>query len=115
MTAPKFSVVLAAIAAAASFSAPAFAQDEFIPNGHSIAVGYGDLDLSKPRDVRTLDRRLFRAAWKVCPGETLGERTACQKLALAHARQPFVELMAKARANGAYAKADPDSKIAIIN
>lgn len=32
----------------------------------SIAVRYGDLDLSTPMGMRTLRRRLDNAAWQVC-------------------------------------------------
>lgn len=55
-------IILTTIAAiAASASVPAIAQDL---TENTAAVDYGELDLSNPEHMRTLDKRLLSAAKK---------------------------------------------------
>jgi UrcA family protein len=56
----------AALAAAVLASVPALAQEGRMPD---VRVYYGDLDLSDPVDVSTLDHRLLRAVKAVCPSD----------------------------------------------
>lgn len=57
-------IVLPAAMLAAALIIPAAAQAETL----SVAVPFGDLDLTKEAGRRTLDTRLERAARKVCGG-----------------------------------------------
>jgi UrcA family protein len=56
----------AALAAAVLASIPALA-DERLPD---VRVYYGDLDLSQPADVQTLDHRLAHAVKAACPSDS---------------------------------------------
>jgi UrcA family protein len=82
-------------AAAAAFTAPALAQPSDMttvtaPQGRSIAVSVGDLDLASAEGQRALDARLWRAARDVCNFtrlRDLAEHRAegrCRSAALAH-------------------------------
>lgn len=51
-----------ALVSASLVSVPAEAQ----PNPRTEIVGYGDLDLSSPQGIATLDRRLHQAVQNVC-------------------------------------------------
>lgn len=59
---------LAATAATIAFAAPVRAETVSIP------VSYADLDLSTPEGARTLDRRVARAADKICGQSVTGDR-----------------------------------------
>ena len=98
-------IILAALVAAPSLAlslpgAPAFAQD-----AQSARVSYDDLDLSRERDVRILDRRIRSAVEEACGPEsdvdpagnnevrrcrteTLAIVAAQRQVAIAAARQP---------------------------
>jgi UrcA family protein len=85
--------VLAVVAAAGMIVSAAVAADSkgsfAVP---TIAVEYGDLDLTKPEGVRVLHRRLTAAAERVCPrtdvylsAQDRFAARACRKQALEHA------------------------------
>ena len=80
-------IVLPALALAAT-AAPAFAAPA------SIAVPYGDLDLTKEAGQKTLDIRLARAARQLCGGVTSArdlQRMSAYRACLAEARASWGE------------------------
>lgn len=70
-------IILTTIAAiAASASVPAIAQDL---TENTAAVDYGELDLSNPEHMRTLDKRLLSAAKKVCDNASWANRNCVSR------------------------------------
>ena len=94
--------VLAMLAA----GAPAIAADAA---GNSTVVRYNDLNLSTPEGEAALNRRIAKAADKVCwqaDGPTLNEHLqydACRSTALASAQPKLNAVIASARSDHRYA------------
>jgi UrcA family protein len=71
-----------ALAAAVLASVPAMAADRTA----DVRVYYGDLDLSNPAAIRTLDRRLGSAVNSVCPDDNgVGDLSRLRAIALCRA------------------------------
>jgi UrcA family protein len=63
--------IFAVLAVTALFASPLSAQAQGKTEQPSIRVFYGDLDLSKPAGMQTLQRRLKAASFQVC-GDSRG-------------------------------------------
>ncbi|MCB1092604.1 MAG: UrcA family protein [Verrucomicrobiae bacterium] len=57
------------ISAGLAIAAPLAAESPDVENPPQIVVAYGDLDLTRQADVEELNRRINRAANRVCPFE----------------------------------------------
>ena len=71
----------AALLLSAGLAGAASAQ-EFAPDVH---VGYRDLDLGKPADVKRLDQRIANAIAQVCPDD--GDAELGARVAIRHCRE----------------------------
>lgn len=88
------------------------AQADIIPfqsNGRTVEVRYGDLDLGKKADQRTLTARINSAAGKVCAARTVRESRSCQLLAIEQVRAPVAAAIARAQSGERYAAASTHS------
>lgn len=83
----------------------------FESNGRTFAVDFSDLDLAKPADRRLLDRRIARAAAKVCPDSDLGRAAKCRAEAIAHVQAPIDQAIARAATREVYADASRNQLI----
>lgn len=94
-------ILCSLLSASLTVSSACFAE----PNGQVREVRYGDLDLSTPAGVRTLNNRIENAANQVCldptgpsPGATVDP--TCKVQALQHGRSQIDRAIAEQR-NGA--------------
>ena len=102
-------ITIAAILALGALSAQAgpsaqignSAQADAAAGGNSVAVPFGDLDLTQPADARMLVQRLRRAARTVCsPGDIL-QQSYCVDRA---ARDAFSQALVRQAAAGSAGK-----------
>lgn len=97
-------IKFAAIAASLTLvSTPAFAET-FEPNGKTVEVRHGDLDLTKASDQKVLRRRIADAAGKVCASSDLTVYLTCRQKALRHVKEPVATAVARAAVKNRYAK-----------
>lgn len=94
-------------------AASAAGADAFISNGKTMEVRYGDLDLASKADQETLRRRLVKATWKVCAGETGVVLEKCRTAALNHVRAPVAAAIASAERGERLASTGGETKVAI--
>lgn len=99
---PAMAAILLAATGAAGVSASAA---PFESNGRTFAVDFSDLDLAKPADRKQLDRRIARAAAKVCPDSDLRRAAKCRAEAIAHVQAPIDRAIARAATREVYADA----------
>lgn len=101
---------IAALAAASltfALGAGAASAQDFLPNGRTVEVRHGDLDLSKPEQQAQLRTRIARAASRVCYSPDLATYTACRAKAIAHVEPRMKAAFAKADGGERYAAAQP--------
>jgi len=99
MFAPKsiFAAAAAIVATTGLIAASSSAQArEFVSNGRTAQASYADLDLSSAAGKAELDRRIVRAASKVCVETSLVAEQACRSAAIENARQPAAYVVAQA-------------------
>lgn len=108
--------ITAALAAAAALitAAPAFAAP-FASNGRTAEVRFADLDLTKSDDRSELNRRLYRAATRVCSSMDFREVTRCREGALRNIKQPVRAALARAETRARYAEASGNAKVIVGN
>ena len=115
MVSLKIKGIAAAFAAAALISGtPAFAEP-FASNGRTAEVRFADLDLTKSDDRRELNRRLYRAASRVCSSTDSREVTRCREGALRNIKQPVAAALARAETRARYADASRNAKVMVGN
>ncbi|WHO37830.1 UrcA family protein [Sphingobium sp. AP49] len=96
-------------------TAGAASAEEFISNGRTTQVRFGDLDLTRQADQQQLRTRIARAANKVCATTDLAAMTACRAAAIARVEAPVATAIARAESGQRYADAGKDVRPVVGN
>ncbi len=108
-------IITAFTAVAMLATAGVASAEDFVSNGRTTAVRFGDLDLSNQAHQQQLRSRVVRAASRVCSSADLAAMQACRAKAIAHVDAPVATAIARAENGQRYADAGKEIRPVVGN